>query len=85
MEIKNIIKDYLKEEKYNNSNGLSISYNNNEVLISGSKLDLIELCNYILNVALEKESSHIHLDNLSLISDKSNIKELIIQRINNDR
>lgn len=86
MDIKNIIKEYLKDSEIDNySNGLIISSNNDEVLISGSKLDLIELCDYILSIALEEKDNHIHLDNLSLISDKSNIKELVIEKVNNDR
>ncbi len=84
METKNIIKNYLKENKYNlkeNQEGININYDKNEVLIKGSELDLIELADYIISVALsESKKDHIHLDDLTLINKNSEIKELIIEK-----
>ena len=65
----------------NNSLGLKISLDNNELLIKGSKLDLIELADYINSVALsEKEKDHLHIDDLTLIDSNSSIKNLIIEK-----
>lgn len=82
---KNIIIKYLKENNYNikpeNSKGIIINNNKKEILIKGSKLDLIELADYIISVALsKKENDHIHIDNLTLINENSEIKELIIEK-----
>ena len=78
------INKYLEDNNYNlesnDSDGLKINLDN-ELLIKGTKNDLIELSEYILNIALsDNEKDHIHLDELSLISDESNIKELIIEK-----
>ena len=84
--MKKILFDYLKEEKYNlassKSNGISLNINHGELLIKGSKIDLIELANYILNVAISKEENdHLHLDDMTLLNDSSMIKNLIIKKI----
>lgn len=63
------------------SDGLNISVNDNEVTIKGDKNDLVDLANYILNVALsDKEKDHIHLDELTLVDDNSDITNLIIEK-----
>ena len=80
-----MIQEYLK----NNNNdltsskpdGIKIILNDEELLIKGSKLDLIELADYILDIALSKqEKNHLHLDTLSLLNKDSNVKELIIEK-----
>lgn len=63
------------------NNGLLINENNNEVLIKGKKEDLEELANYILKVAnSNQKNDHLHLDELTIISDNSDIKNLIIEK-----
>ena len=80
-----MIMDYIKDRKCDlsssESDGIEISNNDNEIVIKGSKLDLIDLAEYILDVALsDKDIDHIHLDELSLIDDNSDIKNLIIEK-----
>ena len=75
----------LKENNYeienSNSNGLNISFNDNEVVIKGDKTYLIELANYIVNIALsDNEKDHIHIDELTLIDKDSEIKNIIIEK-----
>ena len=82
---KNVIKNYLKENSYDlndkNSVGIIITKNKNEIVIKGSRIDLVELADYILDVALsESNNDHIHIDDLTLINKNSNIKNLIIEK-----
>ena len=61
--------------------GLKISNINEEILISGTKDDLKELIEYINMIINSKnETDHIHIDELTLISNNSNIKNLIIEK-----
>ena len=61
--------------------GLKISNNNEEILISGTKDDLKELIEYINMIINSKnETDHIHIDEFTLISNNSNIKNLIIEK-----
>lgn len=63
------------------SNGLKISFENDELLIKGKKEDLKELSDYILDIVSSKEeNNHIHLDDLTIIDDESNIKNIIIEK-----
>ena len=56
----------------------------NELLIRGKKEDLLELSDYIKEVATsENKNDHIHLDNLTIINSNSKIKELIIEKEEN--
>lgn len=83
METKEIIKKYLKEKNHlkETGKGIDISNYKNEILIKGSELDLIELADYIISVALsDNKQDHIHLDDLTLINKNSEIKELIIEK-----
>ena len=62
-------------------NGLTITKSENEILIKGTKEELLELAEYIKNVANSKlEKDHIHIDELSLLKKDSEIKELIIEK-----
>jgi hypothetical protein len=62
-------------------NGLKLLIEDDELLIKGSKEDLLELTNYIKEVASSNlENDHIHLDELTLINDNSNIKNLTIEK-----
>ena len=82
--INNKLLDYLKKDGYElntNSNGIGISIVNNELLIKGSKSDLIELANYIVNVALSNnEKDHLHIDDLTIINHNSSINSIIIEK-----
>ena len=61
--------------------GLLISYENDEIVIKGNKIDLEELSDYIKKIALSNYNiNHIHLDNLTIVNDNSNIKNLIIEK-----
>ena len=78
MERKNILKKYITEES---NNGIIINTNNNELVIKGNKTDLIELADYIVDIALsDNKKDHIHIDENILISNESEIKELIIEK-----
>ncbi|MDH6366689.1 MULTISPECIES: hypothetical protein [unclassified Breznakia] len=78
-----IILDYLKEKKMINleTNSIAINkllVNGEEVILTGNKLGLIMLADYILDVALSKiDGYHIHLDKENFL-DESN-KELVIE------
>lgn len=62
---------------------IKIILEDKELLIKGDKDDLIELANYIKKVALSNyNSDHLHLDELTLIDEKSIIKNLIIEKEN---
>ena len=75
---KNIILKYLKANKTTNIN---IIQNKNEIVIKGSKIDLIELADCILSVALsENNKDHIHIDDLTLLNKNSKINNLIIEK-----
>jgi hypothetical protein len=81
----NIILNYLKDNNYdvgnNDSNGINIELQKDEVLIKGSKQDLIELSNYILNIALSSnDKDHIHLDDLTVVNESSKVKSIIIEK-----
>ena len=61
--------------------GISINLNDDELVIKGSQLDLIELSSYIKKVALSNnKKDHLHLDDLSLINEESTISNLIIEK-----
>ena len=78
--------NYLKDNNYDlsssTSDGINISASDNEVLIKGSKVDLVELADYIINIAVsDNDIDHIHIDNLTLINKNSTINNLIIEKI----
>ena len=81
---KNIIEKYIKDNNIiidNKSNGLEVNYISNELNIKASQSDLLELADYIISLALsDNNEEHIHLDDLTLISDDSEIKEIIIEK-----
>lgn len=75
------ILEYLLEREIVKVNDSSVATNDlrimeNEVVLSGNTLGLIELADYILNVALARPGYHIHLDNYTFFSDAE--RELII-------
>lgn len=80
-----ILENYLRENKNNleNSHGIKIALMDDELIINGSKIELIELADYITSVALSKEKNdHLHLDKLTLINSESQVESLIIEKIN---
>ena len=76
--------DFLKEKGYeidNKCNGININYDNNDLVNKDNKDDLIELANYIINVAISNNvKDHLHLDDLTIINEESNIKNMIIEK-----
>ena len=86
--MKQLVLEYLKDCNYDltsgDSKGINISLEDDELLIKGSKLDLIELADYVVNVAIsDVQNDHIHLDDLTLIGNNSSIKSLIIEKKDN--
>ncbi len=75
----------LLDDKYDLKNhlakGISVNVSKNDVVISGGRSDLVELADYIVSVALSNnDNDHVHIDNLTLINDKSSITNLIIEK-----
>jgi len=63
---------------------LTIDVLDNEIIIKGDKSSLLELSNYIKNIALsQNEKNHIHLDDLTIIDKKSKLN-LIIEKDSNN-
>ena len=63
------------------SDGLEIKKEDNAILIKGNSKDLVELADLLVNVAKSKEQdTHIHIDDLTLLSNKSEFKEIIIEK-----
>ena len=81
---KNLLKEYLEKNSIQtntNFQGIELSRNQREVLIKGTQSDLIELADYILDIALsEEKKDHVHLGKDTLLNDKSEIEELIIEK-----
>ena len=54
---------------------------NDEIVIKGNKTDLLELSGYIKKVAeSDSERDHIHIDDLTIVSEESDIKNLVIEK-----
>lgn len=84
MKKKNIIKEIIKDidNDKETMTGIEIENNNNEIIIKGDKNSLLELADYIISVSLSNNSNdHVHLDELTIINEKSNFKNLIIEKI----
>ena len=58
-----------------------VSNNNNTITITGDSIDLEEL-NRLITMLLESKNKidHIHIDDLTLLSEDSEVKELIIEK-----
>ena len=83
MEIKYILTDYFEKNDLldnQSSEGLTIKKEGNAILINGGSKDLIELADLIVNVALEKQKEHIHIDDLTLLNKESDFSEIIIEK-----
>ena len=88
MEKKHILKkhmetNYIKNAKHEeHEEGIDLSINGKEITIKGTSSDLIELADYILKIASSKEKrDHIHLEKNTLLVKKTEIEELIIEKI----
>ena len=72
------------DELNNLNTGINLSITNGELLIKGNEEDLNELVEYIERIITSKNANdHIHLNEETLISNNSEIKELIIEKSNN--
>ena len=85
--INRIIEDYLKNNNYslspNPDTGLKLSLNSNELVIRGNDRTLIEFADYIVSIAISnKKNDHLHLDNLTLVDDNSEIQSIVIEKNN---
>ena len=83
--MKKIKLDYLEKQGIeldkNSSSGIVVIVTENEMLIKGSKTDLIDLADYITNVAISDcNNDHLHLDDLTIVSKESMIKNLVIEK-----
>lgn len=67
-----------------NNDGLKIMIEHNRLLLQGSPCDLIDLADLLVSLALSGENigQHWHIDTLTLVSEKSPISELILERTN---
>ena len=85
MKIKYKITEYFEKNNLfndNNSNGLRIKNNENSLLINGNSRDLVYLADILVNIAMENNKSHIHIDDLTFLDKASDYKEVIIEKIN---
>ena len=75
--------DYLKEKGIigsieNNHGKISLKNSDNDVIIAGSRLELIMLADYVLNAALaDFDGWHIHLDELNFFDEAD--KQLVVE------
>lgn len=85
-----LVSEILKEQgRYpaveNDETGLLFQMKNNELIISGSSMDLIELADLLVSLALsgENKGQHWHIDNMTLLDENSEISELILKKKTN--
>ena len=74
MKIKYKITEYFeKNSLFDNQsgNGLTIKKDNDSLVIKGGTRDLVEFADLIVNIALEKQESHINIDDLNLLNKDS--------------
>lgn len=65
--------------------GLKVKAISDSLSITGSSRDLIELADLLVNVALSQtKGAHLHIDELTLINNNSDFKEIIIEKISKD-
>lgn len=65
-----------------NDYGLKIMMENNRLLLMGNPSVLIDLADLLVSLALSGQNTgqHWHIDTLNLVSEKSPISELILER-----
>lgn len=88
MENTRLVTDYLEKQGLYpvpeaDEEGFTLSLDSqNRLLLSGSPLDMIELADLLVSLALsgENHGQHWHVDELTLLSGGSQIPELILLR-----
>lgn len=72
----------LYPNKSDEEDGLLISLQDNGIALKGSPNDLIELADYLVSLALSGKNvgQHWHIDTLDLISEQSEIPEILALR-----
>ena len=62
--------------------GLTLKLENNQLLLSGTAGDLIDLADLLVSLALsgEAKGQHWHIDDLNLMDNTSEIPEMILFR-----
>lgn len=67
-----------------NDYGLKIMLENNRLLLMGNPSALIDLADLLVSLALSGQNigQHWHIDTSNLVSEKSPISELILERTN---
>lgn len=65
-----------------NNDGLKIMIEHNQLLLSGSPCDLIDVADLLVSLALSGKNNgqHWHIDTMTLVSENSPISELILAR-----
>ena len=67
------------------NDGITVELQGKEILIRGTKEDLLELSNTIQELANSNNiEDHIHLDEFTLLSNNSSINILIIEKEKSD-
>ena len=85
MENSNFVSNALKEKKIEVQSQSEYGINckigeNGELQIIGDSESLIDLADILTSLALEEKNDHVHLDNMTLLQDNSNISEVIIEK-----
>ena len=84
--------DYKITEYFDNKNlfdcdkskDLLLKIDSKTLLVKGNSRDLVELADVLVSVAKNKENTHVHLDDLTLINNNSDIKEIVIEKVNSN-
>lgn len=90
MENKNIVSEYLSSKglypvpntEAEQDGLVLLPQKNGKIVLSGSADDLIEFADLLVSLALsgENKGQHWHIDNLNMLSEKSEIPGIIVMR-----
>ena len=62
--------------------GLKVKAISDSLSLTGNSRDLIELADLLVSIALDKtKRTHLHIDELTLLNNDSDFKEIIIEKI----
>ncbi len=65
--------------------GLKVKAISDSLSLTGNSRDLIELADLLVSIALDKtKRTHLHIDELTLLNNDSDFKEIIIEKISKD-
>ena len=65
--------------------GLKVKAISDSLSITGSPRDLIELADLLVNIAQDQpKGAHLHIDELTLLNNDSDFKEIIIEKTSNE-